>query len=63
MSETTMLWILGIGFTITWGILGWIKMDISSLWNRADSHGHVVLCKMDDCKPRTNGVILKEGKE
>jgi len=62
MSETTMLWILGGMNAVTWMILGWIKMDIKSLWSRADAHGHVVLCTDDHCRLKTNGVILKEGK-
>jgi hypothetical protein len=62
MSESTMLWILGGMNAVTWLILGWIKMDIRSLWHRADVHGHVVICGTDKCKLSTGGVIVNRGK-
>ncbi|MDD5234542.1 MAG: hypothetical protein PHG91_14210 [Syntrophales bacterium] len=60
MSESTMLWILGGMQAVTLFIVGWIKVDISELWKRANTHGHQIDCAATDCKPKTTAVILHE---
>ena len=58
MAEQTLLWILGGMQAITWLLIGWVKMDIKSLWKRADCHGHIVLCKNDVCRAETGSVVI-----
>jgi hypothetical protein len=60
MTETSLLWVLGGTQTITWLLLGWIKLDIKSLWRRADSHGHVIECTHAECRAKTDAVVLHE---
>jgi hypothetical protein len=60
MSESTMLWVLGGMQALTLFLLGWIKIDIKELWQRADTHGHDIECDASGCKPKTTAVILHE---
>ena len=60
MNETTMLWIFGGMQALTLFLVGWIKIDIKELWDRANTHGHAIECGATDCKPKTTAVILHE---
>ncbi len=60
MSESAMLWILGGMQALTLFVVGWIKVDISELWKRANTHGHSIECDVSSCKPKTTAVILRE---
>ena len=65
MDAQTLLWVLGGMQTVTWLLIGWVKMDIKNLWKRADCHGHMISCekseKSGDCKVTTKGVIIPTG--
>jgi len=54
------MWILGGMQGLNLLIVGWIKLDISQLWKRANTHGHKIECDADRCKPRTTAVIIHE---
>ena len=59
-GNTTILLALGGLQTISLLLLGWIKMDVSELWKRADKHGHQIECDGENCKPKTIAVIIHE---
>jgi len=61
METQTLLWVLGGMQAGTLFLVGWIKMDIKELWHRADTHGHLIECDGNKCKPTTKGVILEKG--
>jgi hypothetical protein len=58
LDQQTILWILGGLCAINTLLLTWIKLDIKSLWKRADCHGHIVECDNDKCKTTTGGVVI-----
>lgn len=62
INQTTLLWILGGMQAVTWLLIGWLKMDIKSLWKRADGHGHVIRCDNRDCEAKTDAVIIHESR-
>lgn len=59
-ESSTLLWILSGMQGITLFLVGWIKLDISELWKRANNHGHVIECDGSECKPKTTGVIVRK---
>ena len=60
MTESTFMWIIAGLQGVNLLLLGWIKLDIKELWNRANTHGHKIDCDGDNCKPKTTAVIIHE---